>query len=312
MYELSCLKMKHQFVKYDEVSLCAREFDLTAVAAIQSRYEWPFVFVSVGRSVDLAEEIDVSNEPYHFIVTEGIQLVGENVTYLPKETPNTHDYLCASEVVITKAGFGTIAEALLAKKKIAVIERESIAEDRATVEWLVSRDLAFPIQYNQGLKLSKLLKELEAWTLNYGAVNLSNDASKIANRLLSLTEQEAGHRLVSLATYGKEEMGYLFPLDEEIPFEVKRLFYLTDVPKEVSRGQHAYCATKQVLICLSGEVKLKCQEGEREGVYHLCDNKQGLYLEPHVWREAYEFSEGAVLLVLSSKEYSKDDYIKNQ
>lgn len=312
MYELSCLKMKERFVKYDEVSLCAREFDLSAVAAIQSRYELPLVFVSVGRSVDLAEEIDVSNEPYHFIVTEGIQLIGENVTYLPKETPNTHDYLCGSDFVMTKAGFGTVAEALLAKKKIAVIERDSIAEDRATVEWLVSRNLARPIQYDDGLNLSNLLKELEAWTPDYEAVPISNDANKIATRLLSLTEKKGGHHLVSLAAYGKEEMGYLVPLNEEIPFEVKRLFYLTDVPKEVSRGRHAYRETKQVLICVSGEVKVKCQEGERKVIYHLRDNKQGLYLEPHIWREAYDFSEGAVLLVLSSKGYSKDDYIKNQ
>ena len=308
MYELSSSKMKDRFAKYDEISLCAREFDLSAVAEIQSRYELPIVFVSVGRSVDLAEEIDVSNEPYHFIVTEGIQLIGENVTYLPKETPNTHDYVCASEFVITKAGFGTVAEALLAKKKISVIERDRIAEDRATVEWLVNRGLALPIQYEKGLPLSQLLKDLEQWIPDYEAVNLSNNANKIAKRLLMLMKRSVGHRLISLATYGEEEMGYLVPLDEDIPFEVKRLFYLTDVPKEVSRGRHAYHETKQVLICVSGEVKVKCQEGEREVIYHLCDNKQGLYLEPHVWREAYDFSEGAVLLVLSSKVYSEEDY----
>lgn len=311
MYQLSGLKMKNRFVKYDEMSLCAREFDLSAVAEIQSRYELPIVFVSVGRSVDLAEEIDVSNEPYHFIVTEGIQLVGENVTYLAKETPNTHDYLCASKFVITKAGFGTIAEALLAKKKMAVIERDRIAEDRVTVEWLVNHGLALPIQYEKGLHLSQLLKDLEQWIPDYEAVNLSNDANKIAKRLLLLMKQSAGHCLISLASYGKEDTGYLVPLDEEIPFEVKRLFYLTDVPKQVSRGRHAYHETKQVLICVSGEVKVKCQEGEREVIYHLCNNKQGLYLEPYIWREAYDFSEGAVLLVLSSKEYSEEDYIRS-
>ncbi len=308
MYEMSSSKMKDRFVKYDEISLCAREFDLSAVAEIQSRYHQPLVFVSVGRSVDLAEAIDVSNEPYHFIVTEGIQLVGENVTYLPKETPNTHDYLCASEFVLTKAGFGTVAEALLAKKKIAVIERDCIAEDRATVEWLVNHGLALPIQYEKGLPLSQLLKDLEQWTPNYQAVNLSNDANKIALRLLAMTEQEVGHRLISLVSYGKEEMGYLVPLDEDIPFEVKRLFYLTDVPKRASRGRHAYHETKQVLICVSGNVKVRCQEDERDVIYQLYDNKQALYLEPHVWREAYDFSEGAVLLVLSSKEYSEEDY----
>ena len=123
--------------------------------------------MSVGRSVDLIEKKDGSNEPYHFIVTEGIQLVGENVTYLPKETPNTQDYILASEFVITKAGFGTLAEALLAKKKIAVIERNRIAEDRATVEWLVSRHLAWPVQYNGGLTLSSILRDLEEWTPKY-------------------------------------------------------------------------------------------------------------------------------------------------
>ncbi len=66
--------------------------------------------------------------------------MGENVTYLAKEMPNTYDYVCASEFVITKAGFGMIAEVLLAKKKRAVIERDGIAEARATVEWLVSQD----------------------------------------------------------------------------------------------------------------------------------------------------------------------------
>ncbi len=144
----------------------------------------------------------------------------------------------------------------------------------------MSRRFALPIQYDHGLKLSQLLKELEEWTPDYEAVNLSNDAKKIAKRLLSLARQEAGHRLIWLATYGKVEMGYLVPLDEEIPFEVKRFFYLTDVPKEASRGRHAYHETKQVLICVSGEVKVKCGEGEREVIYHLRDNKQGLYLEP--------------------------------
>ena len=311
MYEMSSSNIKERFIKYDELSLCARKFDVTQIEKIQSHYNQPLVFVSVGRSVDLAEEIEVSNEPYHFIVTEGIQLIGENVTYLPKETPNTHDYVCASEFVITKAGFGTVAEALLAKKKIAVIERDSIAEDRATVEWLVNRGLALPSQYEKGLHLSQLLKDLAQWTPDYGAVNLSNDANKIAKRLLLLMKQSAGHRLMSLATYGKEDMGYLVPLDEEIPFEVKRLFYLTDVPKEVSRGRHAYQETKQVLICVSGRVKVRCQEGERDVIYQLYDNKKALYLEPHVWREAYDFSEGAVLLVLSSKEYSEEDYIRS-
>lgn len=194
--------------------------------------------MSVGRSVDLIEKKDGSNEPYHFIVTEVTQLVGENVTYLPKETPNTQDYILASEIVITKAGFVMLAEALLAKKKIAVIERNRIAEDRATVEWLVRRHLARPVQYNGELTLSPILKNLEKWTPKYEDVQLSNDADKISRRLLPFINENPGHHWISLTSYGNKEMRYLVPLDEGIPFEVKRIFYLTDIPKGVHRGRH--------------------------------------------------------------------------
>lgn len=91
---------------------------------------------------------------------------------------------------------------------------------------------------------------------------------------------------------------------------MKRIFYLTDVLPGTSRGNHAYYQTKQVLICLSGEVKVKCSEGETVVVYQLKDNKTGLYLEPQVCHEAYDFSEDAVLLVLSSKVYDEGDYVR--
>lgn len=310
LYDFAIPAMKQNYSKYELVSVCAREFNLDKVAKIKSCYEMPLVFVSVGRSVDLAEEIDVSNEPYHFIVTEGIQLVGENVTYLPKEVENTQDYILASQFIITKAGFGTVSEALLAKKKIAVIERPQIAEDRETVQLLVTRNLALPITYEKGLDLHNILQQLEDWIPSYEEVIIRNDSKKIAKRLLQLTENGDGHRLISLSHYGKKEMGYLVPLDEEIPFEVKRIFYLTDVLPGTSRGNHAYHETKQVLICLSGEVKVRCIEDETVVVYQLKDNKTGLYLEPQVWREVYDFSEDAVLLVLSSKAYDEGDYLR--
>lgn len=78
------------------------------------------------------------------------------MTYLPKEVENIQDYILASEFVITKAGFGTVSEALLAKKKIVVIERPQIAEDQATVQSLVGRNLALPITYEKGLHLHNI------------------------------------------------------------------------------------------------------------------------------------------------------------
>ncbi len=100
--------------------------------------------------------------------------------------------------------------------------------------------------------------------INYEDVHLSNDADKISRLLMQFAHENPGHRWISLTSYGKKEMGYLVPLDEGIPFVVKRIFYLTDIPNGGHRGRHAYYETKQVLICVSGEVKVKCQEGERE------------------------------------------------
>ena len=123
-------------------------------------------------------------------------------------------------------------------EEIAVIERNRIAENRATLEWLVSRRLARPVQYNGGLTLSSILRTLEKWTPKYEDVQLSNDADKISRRLLQLTNENPGHHWMSLTSYGNKEMRYLVPLDEGIPFEVKRIFYLTDIPKGMHRGRH--------------------------------------------------------------------------
>ena len=126
---------------------------------------------------------------------------------------------------------------------------------------------------------------------------IPNDSKRIAKRFLEVIEHVDGQRLISLSYYGKREMGYLVLLDEGSPFEVKGIFYLTDVLPGTSRGNHGYHHPKQVLTYLSEEVKVKCSESETVVIYQLKDNKTGLYLEPQVWREAYDFLEDATLIV---------------
>ena len=264
------------------------------------------MFVSVGRSVYLEEEIDVSHLNYQFIVTEGIQLSGDNVLYLPKEVENTQDYIMASEMVITKAGFGTVSETMLAQKKCAVIGREMVAEDRETVQHLVERGLAIRVEYSGGMDMEGIIRNLENFEPRFDKNCFTNDARKIAKLLVRMCES---HCLISLSSFGNEEMGYLVPLDgEEFPFQLKRVFYLVDVPQGAMRGKHAYHESQQVLICVHGKVKVKCMVNETETVYELNDSKVGLFLQPEVWREAYEFSDGAVLLIVSSKEFGEGDY----
>lgn len=292
-YDLATPYFTHFFRDAKSVSVCARAFDGKEVQRIKAQFDKPIVFVSVGRSVDLEEEIDVSHLNYQFIVTEGIQLSGDNVLYLPKEVENTQDYIKASEMVITKAGFGTVAETMLARKKCAVIGRETVAEDRATVHHLVERALAIQVEYSGGMDMEEIIGNLQTFKPRYETNPFTNDAAKIARLLV-------GHGLFELSSFGS-----LVPLDgDDFPFEVKRVFYLVDVKQGMTRGNHAYYKSEQMLICLHGSVKVRCNET----VYELNHPKVGLYLAPEVWREAFDFSEGAVLLAVSSEPFCENDY----
>lgn len=116
----------------------------------------------------------------------------------------------------------------------------------------------------------------------------------------------------NLNTKGTKDTGFLVPLElgTNIPFEVKRIFYTYNIPFESNRGAHAYHNTEQVLICVSGSLKVKCFDVINENIYELNSQEQALYIAPKVWRTTFEHSSDAVLLVLSSLEYDENDYIR--
>lgn len=112
---------------------------------------------------------------------------------------------------------------------------------------------------------------------------------------------------------GNESTGFLVPLevDNNLPFEIKRIFYVYGIPVDSSRGAHAYHNTEQVLICISGSLKVRYFDGINEYIYELNCPNEALYLSPKVWRTTFEHSSDAVLLVLSSLEYNEADYIRD-
>lgn len=112
---------------------------------------------------------------------------------------------------------------------------------------------------------------------------------------------------------GSKDIGFLVPLELEsnIPFQIKRIFYIYSVPKNNTRGVHAYHNTEQVLICISGKLKIKCFDGIDTKIYELNSPNEALYIAPKVWRTTFEHSSDAVLLVLSSLEYDEKDYIRD-
>lgn len=95
-----------------------------------------------------------------------------------------------------------------------------------------------------------------------------------------------------------------------IPFEIKRVFYLYDVPTEESRGAHAHKKLHQFLVCLSGSFDVTIDDGEFQAVVHLNRPWKGLHIPPMIWAAEVNFDPGSVCLVLASEEFTEDDYIR--
>lgn len=107
--------------------------------------------------------------------------------------------------------------------------------------------------------------------------------------------------------------GHLTPIEGkyDIPYEIKRIFYIYGVPNGNTRGHHAHRKTYQTLICIHGSLKVKVTTPELEKVYILDSADKGLMIGPMVWGEQFDYTEDAVLLVLASDYFDEDDYIRN-
>lgn len=108
--------------------------------------------------------------------------------------------------------------------------------------------------------------------------------------------------------------GSLIALEEntvEIPFDIKRCYYIYDVSEEIRRGFHSHMDLEQVLICVHGSVKILVKTPFEEEVVTLDSPDKGLYIGPMIWREMFEWQHEAVLLVLASKHYNEADYIRD-
>lgn len=110
-----------------------------------------------------------------------------------------------------------------------------------------------------------------------------------------------------------ENDGNLVPieLEKKIPFDVKRIFYVFGVKDKQIRGKHAHHQTQQVLICVSGECVVICKDGKSEKKVNLDSPTKALYIPEMIWDEQIYMTDNTVLLVLSSTEYSKKDYIED-
>lgn len=111
-----------------------------------------------------------------------------------------------------------------------------------------------------------------------------------------------------------DERGHLVIVEGEkdIPFEIKRVFYIYGSDPTVVRGQHANKRSEFVLINVAGTSKVKVKDGEgNEAIFCLNRPHTGIYLPTMVWKDMYDFSEDSVLLVLASEHYDPGEYIRD-
>lgn len=97
----------------------------------------------------------------------------------------------------------------------------------------------------------------------------------------------------------------------DVPFDIKRVYYLYDVPGGESRGAHAHKELYQLIIAASGSFTVTLDDGAEKKSFDLKRSYYGLFVVPGIWRDLDDFSSGSVLLCLASDHYDEDDYIRD-
>ena len=120
------------------------------------------------------------------------------------------------------------------------------------------------------------------------------------------------YRMLNFADLG-DERGKLVVIEgnQDIPFEIARVFYIYGSDSTVVRGQHANRESEFVLINVAGTSKVRITDGANEAVVELNKPRQGVYLPKMIWKDMYDFSDDSVLLVLASTHYNGKEYIRN-
>ena len=110
-----------------------------------------------------------------------------------------------------------------------------------------------------------------------------------------------------------DDRGQLVSLEEynDIPFTIKRVYFMYDTLQDVVRGKHAHKHLEQILFCVHGSCKVRLDNGKEKKVVPLERPYEGLYIPGNMWREMYDFSPDAVLMVLASEIYNEEDYIRD-
>lgn len=119
--------------------------------------------------------------------------------------------------------------------------------------------------------------------------------------------------IIELDKHHSDRKGNISVVENEktIPFDVKRVYYLYDVPGGESRGSHAHKKLNQLIVAASGSFSVTLNDGNVKRTFTLNRPYQGLYVAPGIWRDLENFSSGSVCMVLASSKYDAKDYIRD-
>ncbi len=120
------------------------------------------------------------------------------------------------------------------------------------------------------------------------------------------------YKIIEFKTMG-DCRGSLIALEDNsnVPFKIKRVYYIFNTKEGVKRGFHAHRDLKQIIIPVSGSCKILLDSGDSKEELILDNPTKGLFLDSLIWREMYEFSKDCVLVVLASEYYNESDYIRD-
>ncbi|MBW9157003.1 sugar 3,4-ketoisomerase [Clostridium tagluense] len=120
------------------------------------------------------------------------------------------------------------------------------------------------------------------------------------------------HKMIEFKQNG-DDRGKLVVVEgmKDIPFDIKRIFYIYGSDTTVIRGQHANRRSEFVLINVCGSSKVRVRDGEKEEVFVLDKPHTGIYLPKMIWKDMYDFSGDSILLVLASEGYDSSEYIRD-
>ena len=126
-----------------------------------------------------------------------------------------------------------------------------------------------------------------------------------------MTLKNNGIQILSIPKI-EDRRGNLSVIENDIvPFDIKRVYYLYDVPSGSERGGHAHKELKEFLVALSGSFDVVLKDGEEQEIVNLNKPYEGLLINPGIWRELQNFSSGSVCLVVASEVYIEEDYIRD-